>query len=797
MKNRNLLAAIAVAMSLTLLGGCTNSGDFDSSKGGEDSSATLHPDSSNSGETPASSSVSEAKESIIDLKSEKNQKMKIGDEIYIVLRLKDPTKDPETDVKYESSDESVVTVDDFGNVRAVGEGQAIITISIIGDESDKVEMNFEVKKPFFIQTRGFKNGSVDVSDEDNGIVNIKGEQTQLLVNEKSKTWYFKAKLTHKGIANNDKGGRFGVGSFWVDKSHPIGNNMFWYGFMPADKDYSTVTPYYGGWRYAEGVTNKEYNLDGTIKFDASKPLVVEIIRRGNMHYFQWTSGDETIGQVKEAIAVPYFEDAETYPGVYSQNQIVDVTDFEATSDPAKVDAKLDEFQKAESVSVNCVDNRLINGKSYQLSSTVLPSYTPNKQVVYELAKAKEGVSLTQDGLLTINPGVTGQFFVKASAKNNPNATITTKFQAIAAPETGTGLVNEGMVKTTGATLTENTIQATSGKNYFPLNIKATDWVVSVKAKYTDTILKNGKLGIMSSADGYMDYLESGIKYSATDEKRTIESLRLGSEKGAESLDYARSGTEVINKDTVLTVIKKGAKQYVVEDNRLLGAYDALEGETTPVIFTNNVKANVEILSAETGETKVNEELNKHPFFTGGNVIRNGESYDLAKANFAGTNMNWPPVNGFANGLKNKEYLSGDFDVSFTLSNIDPLGADTLDSKVLVYLNSDNPTCSIQLVIKGTRANPIYKLCPNYDDKTWTEYEIPASYGIDFTKPVDVKIEKRLNGCKFYLNGTSIFDGEKQWKNSNYAWTESYETLPGIGTFQCGATITNPSITKVS
>ncbi len=791
-KSRMVLSAIAVAMSLTLLGGCTNSDNSSqSSEGGEDSS-TISSGSSSTENSMDSSSSSVAKESIIDLKSEKNQKLKVGEEVILVYLLKDRNKE----VGFRSSDESIVTVDEFANVKGVGIGEAIVTIYVIGDESDKVEVNFDVQKSFFLATRGYYNGSIDFNDEDNGIVKIKGDQSQILVNEKSNTWYFKVKITRKGFANADKAGRIGVGSFLVDKDHPIGNNMFWYGFKPMDADYSTVSPYYGGWRYAEGVTNDEHDIDSAIKFDSSKVLEVEIIRKGKMHYFQWTSGDETIGKIKQAVAVPYFGDETTYPGVYSQNQILDITDFEATSDPAEVDMKLDAFQKAESVSINCIDNRLIHGKSYQLSSTVKPSYTPNKDVNYALDEEKEGVSLTEEGLLTIAEGVTGRIYVKASAKNNPNANEIKIFQAISAPDTGTGIVNEGMVKAKGATFNGNTIQAVSDSNYFPLNIKDSNWVVSIKAKYTDSSMKNGKLGILSSADGYMDYLESGFKYSATETARKIENYRLNEEESA-SLDYARSGASVMNEDTVLTVIKKGAKQYIVEDNRLLGAYDSIIGETTPVIFTNNVKADIEILSVDTGEAKANEELGKHPFFTGGNVARNGETYDLAKMNFTGNNMNWPPVNGFANGLKNKDYISGDFDISFTLSNIDPLGNDNLDSKILVYLNSETTTCSIQLIIKGTRSNPTYALCPNYDDATWTEYAILDEYGIDFTQPVDIKIEKRLEGCKFYLNGVSIFDGHTLWKNDNYDWSATSKMLPGIGTFQCGATIANPRITKVN
>lgn len=770
-KNKIVKSGLLLVLGATMLVGCNQ------------------PEASSSSE---SQSLVE-KQSIIDLRSDTNQKLKIGEEMTIVFLLKDSKKE----VGFRSSDENIVTVDDFGSVKAIGEGKADVTVYVLGDEEDSVTLHFSVAKSFFLYKKGYYNGQVDFSKEDEGLVKAKGDQVQMLVNECGKNWYFKAHITRTGSANNDTGGRWGVGSFLVDSDHEIGNNMFWYGFRRpgggADMD---VVSYYGGWRYAKNLTQSETDIDSSFIFDATNGVDVEIIRRGKMHYFRWSTQVEGHETVKMAYAVPFFEDADTYPGVYSQNQLLDVTSFEATSDLELIHQKLDEFQQAESLDINCVDNRLVNGKTYRLSSTVLPAMTPNKEVLYKLYKEEEGLSLTEDGQLTIAPGFIGEFRVTATAKNNPNAKQTKKFKAIDEPDSGEGIINEGGIKAEDLSSTHsgNSIAVSSGKNYFPLNVKGSSWVVSFRAKNRSASLSSGSLGLLSATEGYMDYFRSGFDYQDSTNERNLVSLRLGEESS--KLAYAKEASPVLGSVNELTVIKDEGKQYVAVDGRLLGVYDALEGESTPVIYTSDVAADIEIVNAKSGKEEASSALKYYKFFTGGNVEKTGETYRLAKADFSGNDMNWPPVNGFANGIKSKQTLRGDFDISFTLSDLDPISnGGSVDSKVLVYLNCEGTTCSLQLVIKGNPNNPTYTFCPNYDDATWEEYPL-SEYGIDFSKPVNVKIEKREAGCKVLFNDVSILEGSSALLNDNYDWSRTSPMLPGIGTFKCAATISNPAIAEV-
>ncbi len=72
--------------------------------------------------------------------------LEIGDEDKITVTV---TPDDATDkgVTYESSDETVVKVDENGNIEAVGEGTATITVTSEYDESIKEKVTVTVKKP--------------------------------------------------------------------------------------------------------------------------------------------------------------------------------------------------------------------------------------------------------------------------------------------------------------------------------------------------------------------------------------------------------------------------------------------------------------------------------------------------------------------------------------------------------------------------------------------------------------------------------------------------------------------------
>ena len=382
----------------------------------------------------STSSESSLTENPITIVTRDNE-LAIGQTIALAYRV-----DGNLDVVFSSSDPEVATVDDYGQVSGVSEGTVTITVALADNPSVSASIELSVYKPFFLTETGYINGTVDTRDARDGVVTIGGGPTQLLGNELGQDWYFSCHIVHNGYENNDPLGRFGLGSFWVDTLHPIGNNMFWYGLRPSGDGSSGVfTPYYGGWRYQTGITNHE-DLVSTFEVKPGEGVDLTIMRHGQYHYFHMEQGD-----VKFGYAVEFFDNQDTFPGIYSQNQLLTITEFESSSDPEVVKNKLNEFQSAEEIAINGFDTRLQNGRTYQMSSTISPELTPIKDVTYNLVTPLEGVSLTPEGSLTIDPGVTGTFRVQAVASNNPNAKATVKYEAIAESSPSEGPYNESLL----------------------------------------------------------------------------------------------------------------------------------------------------------------------------------------------------------------------------------------------------------------------------------------------------------------------------------------------------------------
>ncbi|MGM9874047.1 MAG: hypothetical protein ACI31G_03930 [Bacilli bacterium] len=744
----------------------------------------------NSDSTSTSGQTSE-KSSSINLKSASTQNLKIGEEMTIVYIV-----NGNKDVGFYSKDPSIATVDDYAGVRGISEGETDIRIYLLEDENDYVDVHFVVSKPFFLYEKGYYNGLVDFSKEDEGLVKAKGDQVQMLVNELGENWYFTVSLKRTGSANNDTVGRWGVGSFLVDKSHPIGNTMFWYGFRrPTSGKDSEVTSYYGGWRYAPGIVSEEYDIDPFVK-DAKDGVDVTIIRKGKLHYFYWDTHEDKI--IKCVQSVDGFDGVATYPGVYSQNQLLDITNFEASNDLEVVEQKLDEFQQVESIDINCIDNRLINNNTYQLTTSVYPEIAPNKNVTYSLYSDYEGISLTEDGLLTIGSGVTSEFRVTAVSKNNKNAKQTKKFVAINSP-TSTGLINSMMIKAEDDTslnvdTNNNTITFNYGDNYVPLNVKSKNWVASFNIKISQIISGKGEIGLLSSHLGYMQYYKFGLNLNSLSELRNFVCYELG---GIDTnyLTYNRDNSDYLNTNISVTIVRKENLHYIIVNDKLLKSYETSLDESIPVIYANGVEATVSNITVTDGSVFTTSALAPYKFYTGGYVNKSGEVYDINTMDITGGDKNWPPMNDYVNGIKNVNALKGDFDIGCDISNLSPYGNNDLDSKILFYLKSEVTTASIQIVIKGTRSEPIYTLCINYDDATWDEYDL-SSYNIDFSGTMKFKIEKRVDGCKLFINGISILDGDKALLNDNYDWSNQTIMTPGIGTFRLGMRVSSPYINVV-
>lgn len=732
----------------------------------------------------------------LDLRSPDSYDMKVGAKYKIVYAV----KGSEQGVTFASSNDSVVTVDEYGNVNAVGVGEAVVTIALKEDSSITETMTFRVTKSFFYEKTGYKAGEFDLTYEDEGTVTITGGNTQMLVSECSEEWYFKCNITYSRVLgnadtyylNDDSRGRFGIGSFLVNDETPIGEVMAWFGFIPRNHTKHTYVPYIGGWRVQSGSMDEDVYLkgDNTGTMDLNKGATLELIRKGVRHYYTVTANGETI---KYAYDCPIFDGVATYPGVFSQNQLLTVTDYEATTDESIIEQKLNNFQTAESISINGVGDKLYAGETVEFTTTVLPSMTYNKTVTYALAESVEGVSLTADGVLTVDGNASGNVTVIATSQSDSTVTAQKTYTIVKSAVSASQILNTGRIYSTADGVTdvaENSFRTTGGENYVPLNAKGTKWSVSFTLSTSATA---GSVGLLSATNGYMK--TGNLLFRLTSGSARKMSYGLQGDT-AKTTAYATDGAST--SDMKVTVTRDGTDYYVVIGNRLIKKIAlGISEETIPVLYVEEAAAILSNVTLVTTESAVDGITAAYEYAVGGYVTANADgSYTLAQKNFSGvSDINWPPVNGFENGIQSTTTYRGDFSVSFMLNEVKPISQNgAYDSKLLVYLRSESKTASLQFVIKGTESAPVVTFCPNLNDATWTEYDMPA--GIDLLNGSNkITVVKKGTLVEVYVNDVRIFEDNSGLSGSAY-WTGSTPFTPGIGTYLCGATISNVAFREV-
>ena len=681
---------------------------------------------------------------MLGLRSPDTVDLQVGELFKIVYVV----KGTDQGVAFESSNESVLKVDDFGNIDAIGAGQAIVTLSLKEDPSITQQITFNVTKSFFINKVGFKNGSLNLENEGDGLIEILGDQAQVLVSEYGEQWYFKCRIVHTGqYTNFDGQGRWGVGSFNVTDSLPIGEVMAWFGMKPHFLRGREFVPFVGGWRVQTAGQDPELKVfeDDHAMNCKNSGAVLELIRYGTMHYFTVTANGEV---AKYAYDCPAYAGVPTYPGIFSQNQILEVYDFEASSNEDFVWEKLNNFQRAEQVAINGVGEKLVAGEKYQLTSTVLPTTTFDKSVTYSLKETVNGVSLSENGALELSESASGQITVVVTANSNGEVKDEKTYTIISNPTSTSTVVNTGLA--IGNATENNGTVTLSGNAYMPLIGKGENWAVTFTLSTTST---SGKVGLIATQNGFFNYSYVALNLVSGAERKA--SLGV-SGATAKTFTYASdaSSTEALT----ITVVKKGSEYFYIV-NGVMRAKEiiALEGELTPVIYTQGAEATVTEVAYT---TDIEEIISAHKYTVGAYVKENNGVYTLASKNFGNAgDMNWPPVNGYANGIKSTTTFTSSqkFSIEFTIDNVKPMEVGNgYDGKILVYLRSETRTASIQFVIKGKVGSPEVFFCPNLNDATWIEY--PMVEGVDLLNGANtIKIVKNFDAIEVYINGNRVFE----------------------------------------
>lgn len=723
------------------------------------------------------------KEATIILRSKDKQNLKVGEGMTIVYSV----VNSDSEVVFKSDNEDIVTCNEFGEVKAINSGKATVTLSLKEDPSVKKTIEFEITRNFFKTENGYVNGSVDLSQQDNGTSLIKDGQAQVLADFPGTSWYFKTHLNRVGFS--EAIGGWGVGSFLVNDTNRIGDIMYWYCLRRANDD-NHAKLYYGGWRYDTSVALSKETLVSDEIIDLTNGVDFTIYRKGITHYLILEYKSEGVTKtIKHTYDVPLFLGQDTFPGVFGQNQKIEISKFEGSNDAPTVEKKLESFQLAEAIKINAIDNRLIKGRTYKLTSTILPDYTINKNVEYTLSEEVSGVKLTKDGTLTINNDTkTEELKVKAVALSNKEVFDEKTYKLIDEipskdPLFNTNLfIGEPLIK-------ENKIETNEDETYIPFNEKNTTWFVETDITLNE-VSNNKEFGILSTSEGYSEYVKYSYKGRISKNTNLLVEELNGDELTIK--DGANGGLTGLNNK--LGLLRKDNVYYLFINNKMIKKFESnLNDATYPVLYSS-ASATFTNYSYTSDVSKINEVLNNNDFFIGSYVKKENNTYVLQNMDLGSeSDINWPPVNDYLNGIKYKESLKQNFEINFTLSDINPLvlGNGDIDAKVLVYLKSERVTSSIQFVIKNYNGVRKVKATINLNDATWTEHDLPAQFDL-LNEDTKVRIVRTDKEVELYLNDVRVFEGEKFMKNSNY-WGKKTVATPGIGTFKCGATIKDPKI----
>ncbi len=267
----------------------------------------------------------------------------------------EPVTTEPVEVKFEGD---AVTYDKTTQtVTAVKVGTAKATITLTGHTDVlPISVTYRVVDYFFSQTvvRG------EVSGESNGRVQIYSGQSTLVAERAATSWVFRVKLLPTDYTGTQA---IGVGSFLDSGDHAL-----WFALQNedglADGKFSVYSKdFYAGWpgtdRMPEGYHNRAFDLNGGIS--------CEIIRSGNNYYYSIDKfyGEYTAEEVEA-----------TYPGVFSQEQSVTVTDYSVSYDETKVQEAVAAYATKGVASVAIQETRavrLLKGAEQKYTAKCYPA----------------------------------------------------------------------------------------------------------------------------------------------------------------------------------------------------------------------------------------------------------------------------------------------------------------------------------------------------------------------------------------------------------------------------------------
>ncbi len=290
-------------------------------------------------------------------------------------------------------------------VSAVKQGEATLVATLASDPEVVARAKIVVKEAFF--SRDVRRGDIDFTNEDNGTVEITGGQATLVVSKADTKYVFRTYLQIKSVVANNES--IGIGSF-VDN----GDLALWFGLHGADEQgvyYVYIRNFYKGWNpaYDEVYTVGNYQ---NLEFDGKIECV--IVRDGCDYWY-------SIGGYCGTYHDESLTDVATYPGIYSQQKMMTVSDFSVSYEKEDIDNAKNELSievaklelSPSSLSI------LEKGSQQQFTTKIYSSNEVSGSVAWSLDKlemsaGQDGTSISENGLLVLANDAAGHVTVKAS-----------------------------------------------------------------------------------------------------------------------------------------------------------------------------------------------------------------------------------------------------------------------------------------------------------------------------------------------------------------------------------------------
>lgn len=313
-------------------------------------------------------------------------------------------------VTVDVSDDAVLSWDEeSGEVTALAEGRATLTVSLVNHTDVSATVTFVVTDYFF--SRKIQRGNINFNNESNGSVSITGGQATLVTKDSGTQFVFRATITLPASASVATNQSFGIGSF-VNS----GDNALWFGLRNDDGQndgiYSVYQRnFYNGW----GAATTDAIVTGYNACNVGNEIDFEIIRDGTDYYY-------SIGGYYGTYTDNTSYEEETYPGIYSQEIAFTVTDFSVSYDAETVAAAAAAYAEkgVAAVVINETTSRLLRGNTYNFTATVYPTAAAeDAQIEWTLDKTgmtagTDGTSVSSSGALTIAADAEGSLTLIAA-----------------------------------------------------------------------------------------------------------------------------------------------------------------------------------------------------------------------------------------------------------------------------------------------------------------------------------------------------------------------------------------------